>query len=264
MKIVKGKFAAPTKIAEPANKLQDQENAAYSKMLLTLVQPYHKPVPDIEDMENTLRLGAMAWNMAISKWMGVPGFSELFTITLETAGISKSDEKIIKEMMKKKLDLYPNYNNLIEHFEIHEDEKGETRLMVMSKSFADYLHELETEEEDLEDMQYEEGLVNRNALLVKPKPAYWNWFAQFDNDIDKSSLPDESTIYLIQEQFSDKDVQNWLKKNFDRIFIQELYSWLTDEDCWPKKRTYKMFTDFFEVTNHSMVMDLEKEPVIKD
>lgn len=268
MKIVKGKFADHNKASESAKKKQkpqEQENTAYSKMLLDLVQPYLKPVPHTQDhVEDMLQLGIVGWNMAVSQEMHIPGFKELFTATIETAGISESDTLIVKEIMKKKQDRYPDYDNLIEDFEISEDEKGEPILSVASKSFVDYLLDLEMEEDSLEDMQYEEGYVNRNAILVKPKPAYWNWFKEFDKDIDESVLQDESTVYLVQEQHTDADIQKWVKKNFDRIFIHELHAWITDETCWPKKRTYKMFTDFFEVTCHGMVMDLENELVIKD
>jgi hypothetical protein len=68
----------------------------------------------------------------------------------------------------------------------------------------------------------------------------------------------------LQEIDTQKQLNAYLKKNFDKIFINELDTWLTDEDDYPEKRTYKMFTDFFEVVFHNMVLDLEKEPVIKE
>ena len=74
----------------------------------------------------------------------------------------------------------------------------------------------------------------------------------------------EHTVYLIEEKGSDAETEAWLKKNFDRVFTKELEAWYADEDAWPKKRTYQMFREWFDVSFQSMVYDLEDFPVDKD
>ena len=59
-------------------------------------------------------------------------------------------------------------------------------------------------------------------------------------------------------------VLKWIKRNFDKIFINELNDWFTDEDKWPKTRTYKMFSEWFKLEICSMILDLEDYPVTKD
>jgi hypothetical protein len=272
MKLIKGDFFERNKgAAFTKQKLEKQgyktmlnEEVPYSAMLLDLIKPYMAATPHPDELEEMLGLGIVGWNMAISKGTGFPGFQQLFDATLSSMEINKKDKAIIKNIMAAKQEKYAQHMNFIENYELNEDENGVMHVSVISKPFSDLMNDNVMEDEDLEELQYEEGFVNRNALLVKPKPAFWNWFKQNDNDFEAPQLPPEHTIYLIGEKDSDKETADWLKKNFDKIFINELEGWITDEHYWPKKRNYKMFTDFFEVEYHSMVMDLEKEPVIKD
>lgn len=75
---------------------------------------------------------------------------------------------------------------------------------------------------------------------------------------------DENTIYLIREMDSNDQIRNWVRRNFDVFFINELNDWCTDEEEWPKKRTYKMFADWFDIEAHSMILDLEETEISKD
>ncbi len=166
--------------------------------------------------------------------------------------------------MNAKQGKYAEHMNFIESYKLNEDNEGIMHVSIISKPFSDLMNDIKLEDLELEELQYEEGFINRNALLVKLKPAFWDYFKQNDNNFTEPELPIEYNIYLIHEKESDKETTYWLKKNFDKIFINELATWITDENYWPKKRNYKMFTDFFELQYHSMVIDLEKEPVIKD
>ena len=106
--------------------------------------------------------------------------------------------------------------------------------------------------------------INRNAILVRPKKPFFDWL----NDITKDEEPivelDESNIYLIREMDSNEDVANWGERNFDQLFVNELNDWYTDEAGWPTHRTYQMFSDWFSVEIHSMLLDLEEIPISKD
>ncbi|SRR5690554_3545129 len=106
--------------------------------------------------------------------------------------------------------------------------------------------------------------IDRNAIVVKPKAPLSNWLNRVFPADEPIQEFDDNTIYLIREMDSNQDIQTWLKKNFDGIFINELNNWSTDKDSWPKNRTYKMFTDWFDVEIHSMVLDLEESPVTKE
>jgi len=116
----------------------------------------------------------------------------------------------------------------------------------------------------MEQVEFYYDSINRNAIIVKPKTPFFNWLNHVfpvDEPIQKL---DENTIYLIREMDSNQDIRTWLKKNFEDVFVNELNDWSSDKSTWPKNRTYKMFTDWFDVEIHSMVLDLEESPVTKD
>ncbi|WP_345552477.1 hypothetical protein [Microbulbifer aestuariivivens] len=66
----------------------------------------------------------------------------------------------------------------------------------------------------------------------------------------------ERTVYLIPEYDDDLQAMEILSSCFDVIFEAELNGWHTDENAWPKNRTFKMFRDWFSLEFHSMVTDL--------
>lgn len=106
--------------------------------------------------------------------------------------------------------------------------------------------------------------IDRNAIVVKPKKPFFEWLNSVFAEKEPIIKNDENNIYLIREMDNIEAVLKWIKRNFNKIFINELNDWHTDEEKWPKKRTYKMFTDWFEVEIFSMVLDLEEYPVTKD
>jgi hypothetical protein len=46
--------------------------------------------------------------------------------------------------------------------------------------------------------------------------------------------------------------------------MNELNDWYTDQLKWPENRTYKMFTDWFDIEFCSMVLDLEDADITKE
>ena len=107
--------------------------------------------------------------------------------------------------------------------------------------------------------------VNRNAIILKPKQAFLDWLQATDPDKENPlTILDEHNVYLIREMDSNDDVRRWVKKHFDQLFVNELNDWFTDEGLWPKNRTYSLFTSWFDVEVHSMVLDMEEGPVEKD
>jgi hypothetical protein len=67
----------------------------------------------------------------------------------------------------------------------------------------------------------------------------------------------EADVYLLPDFETEAQIEKWLKKNFDTIFSDFLFSGYTDQVMWPQNRTYKMFKEWFEYTTHCMVWDVE-------
>ncbi len=116
----------------------------------------------------------------------------------------------------------------------------------------------------MEPIPYFYDSIDRNAIIVKPKQPFFDWLNKIFQDEEPIMTLDENNIYLIREMDSNEQILQWIKKNFDLIFLNELNNWYTDENVWPQKRNYKMFAEWFDIEIHSMIIDLEDFPVTKE
>lgn len=117
---------------------------------------------------------------------------------------------------------------------------------------------------DFEPIPYFYDTINRNAFIVRPKKPFFSWVNSVFPENEPISGNEENNIYLIREMDNNDLILKWIKRNFDDIFANELNEYCTDKNVWPQNRTYKMFSDWFEVEISSMVIDLEDDPVTKD
>lgn len=115
----------------------------------------------------------------------------------------------------------------------------------------------------IEPIPYFCKIINRNAIVVKPKKPLLDWINFLYPDPENPVTQVEGDIYLIQEMDSTEEIEKWLKRNFDQIFQNELNDWHTDEKNWPQKRTFKIFQEWFEYRIHYMVLDLGETDIIK-
>jgi hypothetical protein len=107
-------------------------------------------------------------------------------------------------------------------------------------------------------------LMNRAAIIVKPKHPYIVWANALDEHGPKLVLDSqpEHTIYLIDDVSEYIfDVEAFVRPYFEAIFEHELGAWHRLEDDWPSKRDYVTFLEWFDVEVHSMVLDLASEPI---
>lgn len=57
-----------------------------------------------------------------------------------------------------------------------------------------------------------------------------------------------------------EEVQGFVSKNFDYFFESWLEGWSLDVESWPKRRTRKMFAEWFTVRIHTVVEDVIDAP----
>lgn len=95
--------------------------------------------------------------------------------------------------------------------------------------------------------------INRTAITIIPKQPYIDWANSFD-DAEIYDKPHATTI-LIPDKYDEFNHENYLKKVFIIIFEEELESWMADPNDWPKKRTYRIFEEWFEVICSDMTWD---------
>ncbi|OOP57279.1 MAG: hypothetical protein AYP45_03695 [Candidatus Brocadia carolinensis] len=105
--------------------------------------------------------------------------------------------------------------------------------------------------------------VNRTALVLKPRQPFHDWLLRVEPEEDFLGELKEGDVYLLPGYEDVSQMQNWLKRNYDAIFTDQLNNWYTDETLWPQNRTMKMFKDWFEYSLFTMVLDTQRGGIEK-
>jgi hypothetical protein len=99
-------------------------------------------------------------------------------------------------------------------------------------------------------------MINRSALIVRPKQACLDWAASLESF---GQLPDpyaEQTVYLIPSFESQEEGQDILTSFYETVFERELLYWHADSSVWPRSRDINTFLEWFNVELHSVVEEL--------
>ncbi len=103
-------------------------------------------------------------------------------------------------------------------------------------------------------------ILNRSAVIVKPRRPYLEWARRDDAEGLAESvfetLHAEPTVYLLPEYEDPPAEREVLEEFWPVLFEAMLEGWVTDEACWPENRTFEMFWEWFEVQMISLVQDL--------
>ena len=109
--------------------------------------------------------------------------------------------------------------------------------------------------------------INRGLVIIIPKQPAYDWENKvFPEDELIRNIEDavEHNSYLLEEYQVYDDPKKALKKYWKFIFEDHLFGICLDENEWPKKLTWKLFTEWFEFHFSSMVIDLEKGGIVKE
>jgi hypothetical protein len=87
-----------------------------------------------------------------------------------------------------------------------------------------------------------------------------------DAPLTIAGVNEERTVYLISDSAGDspETLQRWIKKNYAALFEAELYGWYTVPSMWPKKRTFKLFQEWFEPECHTVLVDTVGAEIFDD
>ncbi len=97
--------------------------------------------------------------------------------------------------------------------------------------------------------------VMRSSISTTPKQPFIDWVKTIDRDHKLPSEAFEAEMYLVKSFETKIQMENWLKKNYDLLFSDQLNNWLTDETFWPQKRNLKMFREWFDYELFTKVSD---------
>lgn len=111
-----------------------------------------------------------------------------------------------------------------------------------------------------------EGLVrsvNRAVMIVKARQPYIHWAKGVDAEAALSfhECRGDGSAFLVPEFEKEEDFRAFIKSNYRMIFEHELEAWMRDESVWPRKRSYRMFEDWFKIEIHDLVFDLGDDEI---
>lgn len=110
--------------------------------------------------------------------------------------------------------------------------------------------------------------VNRDALIMFPKQALYDWinsvFPEEPVECPRVLEHDSGNVYLLDERDHHSEALSYLEQNFATYFEYELLDWCMDEKLWPKNRTWELFNTWFHISIQTIVLDagsgrIEKE-----
>lgn len=235
------------------------EGKAYSDLIQDYIQAFKNDFPKDFYFEDMIELALSTWNFANFKsFLPKKEFQDILSD-------AKNDEnfELIDKMINYKCEHYNEYNNFIADYDLRKV-NGKDALEIISQSKEEYLKNIidEMAQEKgsfLDDSHFVEDYIDRRAITIRYKKPLYAWL----NDCypDKIAYDDDgfdSSVYLIQGEFD-----KWIKKNYDKIYQQELGAWNDNKKMWPKNRKFKMFNEWFKVVLSENVFDFEKKPIFK-
>lgn len=109
-------------------------------------------------------------------------------------------------------------------------------------------------------------MLNRSAVIVRPKKPFLDWVRVVDYDDAAELTLDQldATLYLVPDYEDPADADKILGRVCDEIFCRELEGWYTDVDVWPKDRSLKVFKQWFDVQHYEVVEDVGRGPIEND
>jgi hypothetical protein len=109
-------------------------------------------------------------------------------------------------------------------------------------------------------------ILNRSAVVLLPKQPYLAWTKLDDAEGLAEgvfeTLQEEPCVYLVPD-FEDEDEREEILREFWPALFEEMLSgWVTDENLWPKGRTFEMFGEWFDVQTYGMIVDVYLDEAI--
>lgn len=105
------------------------------------------------------------------------------------------------------------------------------------------------------------NIINRAALVVRPRQPYLDWAAGLDEESaeDARDLDQRASVYLVPEDPTGERDTPPLDEFVAVIFEAELAAWEEDESTWPERRDLATFEAWFEVAGQPTVVDLSRD-----
>ena len=105
------------------------------------------------------------------------------------------------------------------------------------------------------------SIANRCAVGVVPREPFFQWVQQVLGHESTAIRALEPLLFLIPCYRDQEEALEILEDEFGEIFCMQLLFWCTDLRQWPRRRTFDLFLEWFDVRTYNMVGDLGEYPL---
>ena len=244
------------KVVSLYGKSNPKNGVNYSELLENFLDPFLDEFGELEEFEYIIEFGRNDWNLG-NLTLLMP--TEFFDEEINGEVIDVENKDLLARMIEYKILHFKNYPLFISDFEL-EEKKGELVVTVTTQDKESYLAAMLVAEDS--DMDFEEGDIDRFAIIVKPLQPFIDWYLKlYPDDPEELEELRQTRTYLLSDEVENEEA--WLRKKFDKIFQLELESFHSNKKEWPQKRNYKMFKEWLRVEISTMVYDCEGYPISK-
>lgn len=251
---------------------------SYSEFLEELVKPYFQELFEYGwEAEEIYGFGMEAWNIANF----LTGYSKkeidyYLTGTADLQEFDEVEERVLRKMIETKFKLFNHLNQFIADVSL-DVENGKIKIRTDLENKENFLKKIDDEiksfsldnddfdaleddfEDDFEELNYEEGFIDRLAIILHPRQPFKDWLLKI-GAASKLEQLEKGTIYLVDDIVEDN--LDLIPPNYSKIFSLELLKY-GKEALWPKNRSLKAFREWFEIQFVDDVYDLENFPIKK-
>lgn len=232
--------------------------ANYSKLLEQFMEAFVEDFVELECLEEIIDVAVSAWNIANMKVLTPDGEASQLFDSFRGEGM-KYD--VLHKMVDYKIEHFKDYTNFIRDYKV-DNSSEEPVLSVITEEEELFLNNALNNRIDREDEDFAANYIDRSAVILKPLQPFYDWLNQLYPEEEFDDQMQESKIYLVDLD-EHKELEAWLRKNFDKLFMMQLSGWHIDKKEWPQKRNYKMFKQWFQVEISIMIYDFEEYPISK-
>lgn len=121
-------------------------------------------------------------------------------------------------------------------------------------------------------MEFEDYNLNdseRTAVVIYFRKPFIEWsytvgaWIRMTEEEEQEAIRDGTTVILLPEMETTFEIEDYLKKHYERIFCYLLNEQKRDQNLWPQNRSYTMFREWFDVTEIDWVLDMDTPENIK-
>ena len=112
-------------------------------------------------------------------------------------------------------------------------------------------------------------MLNRAALILRYKQPFVDWInaanpSPASHTLSLAEVNQEHTVYLVEIEGGEEGPAEWLARNHQEFFEEELSGWYTDPALWPRDRSLRMLQEWCSFELHTVVVDTGVSPLDDD